>query len=329
MEKKVEMKKIEQKVLGALSVNARASCSFIAKQIKTSEQRVSYTINSLVKKKIIKRFYTLLDYSRFGVIHFRVLLKLSYVSKEKLQEFIDFLIQDSHTFWIANLGGRYDLVCTFVAPNPSYFNKHFRSIIEQFPQQIQHYSILTTIVIRHYGRKHLINGQLQEKIIGGDREHYSFQADDLQLLSLLADDARKNSVALASEMKVTAKTIISRIKRFQEQGILRAYRPFLNMGLFQYRNLLLLLKYHNVSVDEEQRLVAFLCGHPYVLNVIKLLGEWDLQLDIEVPTMEEFRKLELEIRSQFPTLIKDSETLFLYQEHKKTFFPRFLVEKNK
>ncbi len=328
MEKVNKIKKIEQKVLASLSSNARAPCSFIAKQARASEQRIHYTLQALLKRQVIKGFYALFDYSRFGVLHFRVFMKVGYSNKQKLQDFIDKLIDDPHTFWIANTGGTYDLICTFVAPNPSYFNKHFKALIEQFSEQIVHYSIVTTIVLLHYGRKYF-NPKLQEKIIGGDHAIYHFQMDDLKLFSLLADNSRISGLTLASVLGIAPKTVISRIKKFEQLGIIHGYRPLLKLAVFGYKNIVFLIRYHNISVTEEQRLVNILSLHPNVLAVMKLLGEWDLQLDIEVPTMCDFRKLELEIRSQFSSLIKETEMLFVYQEHKKTFFPRFLLEKNK
>ena len=69
----------EKSILKQLESNGRMSFSKIAKNTRKSQQRVSYTVSSLMKKNIIKNFYTLVDYSKLDVISFRVYFRISYV----------------------------------------------------------------------------------------------------------------------------------------------------------------------------------------------------------------------------------------------------------
>lgn len=327
MEKIKKLSKVEHKVISALETDARQPFSRIGKKIKTSEQRVSYTISSLQKKEILKAFYSLIDYSRMSMLNFRVFFKVTYVDEKKLQELLQYLIDEPHTSWVTSLGGRYDLVCTFFAYNPSQFNKVFKGIIEKFPQQLQNYSVLTTIVMRYFGKK-TFSGVSDELIIGGDREPYSLNNQDLFILSIISNNARKSSVDIAAKLKVTPKTVIQKIKNLQTLKVIRGFKPFLDLSSVQYTTMLLMIKYHNVSVHEEVKLLEFLKQHPLVLTVVKLLGQWDLQIEIQVQEMKQFRKLEIEIRKNFSNLISEIETLLVYQEHKKTFFPAFLIQTN-
>ena len=70
----------EKSILKQLESNGRMSFSKIAKNTRKSQQRVSYTVSSLMKKNIIKNFYTLVDYSKLDVISFRVYFRISYVN---------------------------------------------------------------------------------------------------------------------------------------------------------------------------------------------------------------------------------------------------------
>lgn len=321
------MKSIERSVLRELEFDSRMPFTKIGKRIRTSQQRVSYTINSLTEKGIIEKFYTLVDYSKLNALHFRVYFQVNYISGEKFKELVDYLVSNPHTSWIANCGGRYDLICTFFALNPSQFNKTLKSIMEKFPKQLQNYTVLTTIVIRGFGRKYLFrdNSMIRETIIGGDREPEDIDGTDVQILNELSENARISSVELGKITEQTPKTVIKRIKKLREKKIIMGFRSFLNQRKMEYTSTLLLIRFHNISSELENKLVRYLKVHPNVVSAVKTLGEWDIEVEIEVKDRAKLRKIEMEIRQKFALLIQQIESIPLYQVYKKNFFPRFLI----
>ena len=320
----------EKTILGRLESNARLSFSNIGKKTRKSQQRVSYTVNSLIKKGIVKNFYTLVDYSKLGVISFRVYFKISYVSQVKFKEFIEYLVSRDNTLWVATCGGDFDLICTFFASNASRFNKDLREIMAKFPEQIQGYTILTTIVIRRFERKYLLNTPtiFETVFIGGDREPDEIDEIDMQILDTLSEDARTSSVDIANKLSITPKTVISRIKKLEKREIIGGYKPSLNLQKMGYISILLLIRYHNITLDVENKLLNYLKIQSNVVRLVKTLGEWDLEIEIEVKSMRDFRKIEIELRQRFPTLIHEIRSVPVYENFKKNFFPRFLIEKS-
>jgi len=327
MEGKRKLRNIERIILSKLEINARAPFSKFRKSIKKSQQQVSYTVNTLKERGIIDGFYTLIDYSKFNVLQFRVYFKVSYINEKKLEELIDFLVREKHTAWVAACGGRYDLICTFFALNPSQFNKAIKSVVEKFSEQINNYTVLTTIVMRIFGRKYLLKKkEISSQIIGGDREPENMDGIDMALLNEIAEDARKNSVTVGNILELSPKTVINRIKALKDKKVIRGFKPLLNLRKVGYHSNILVIKYHNISSEIEDKLVAYLKIHPNVVSVIKTLGEWDLEIEMESEDETELRKVEREIRQKFALLIQEIETIPLYQNYKKNFFPRFLIE---
>ena len=162
MVKKIKLTNAEKSILRQLEIDSRMPFTQIAKHCRMSQQRVSYITSSLMKKGVIKNFYTFIDYSKLNVINFRVYFEVSYVSDSKLKELINYLISESHTALIATCGGHYDLLCSFFTLNPSQFNKTLRFIMEKFPQQLQNYTVVTTVVRRHFGRKYFLKELLYQ-----------------------------------------------------------------------------------------------------------------------------------------------------------------------
>jgi len=327
MENKNKLKSIEKLILSRLELDSRIPFSRFKGKIRKSQQRISYTVNSLVEKSIIQKFYTIIDYSKLDVLSFRVYFRVSYISEEKYKELINYLVSEPHTSWIATCGGRYDLICTFFTSNPSQFNKTLKSIIEKFPEQLQNYLVLTTIVIRRFGRKYLFRDYLPHEIIfGGDKEPEEIDEIDMRILSELSEDARKSSVKISEMLSLTPKTIIERIKKLQNREIILGFKPLLNPRKIGYNSTLLLIKYHNISSKLENKLINFLKIHTNVIGVVKTIGEWDIEIEIETKDSVELRKVEMEIRQRFVSLIQHIESIPLYKSYKKNFFPKFLIE---
>ncbi len=328
MANKNRIRNVERLILGRLELNSRMPFSRFGKKIKKSQQQISYTVNSLKEREIIQNFYTLIDYSKLNILHFRTYFKVSYLNEKKLKELIDYLIKESHTSWVASCGGRYDLICTFFALNPSQFNKTLRNIMQKFPEQIQNYTVLTTIVIRNFGRKYLFKNplMLSQVIVGGDRQPEEIDDIDMNILNEIAEDARKNSVEICNKLDLTPKTIINRIRNLQQRNIIRSFKPLLNLRKVGYYSTLLIIKYHNVSFELENELIDYLRVNLHVVGAVKTLGEWDLEIEIEADNERELRKVEMKIRQEFALLIQQIESIPLYQSYKKNFFPRFLIE---
>ena len=324
-----ELKAVEKLILRELELNARTSFSSFGKKIRKSQQQISYTVNSLKDAEVIQNFYTTIDYSKLNILQFRVYFKVNYIGENELKKLINHLVADPYTSWICSCGGRYDLVCTFFALNPSQFNKTLRNIMQQFPSQIENYTVLTTIVIRKFGRKYLFKNPsiLPAMVIGGDREPEEIDETDMYILNKISDDARKSCVDLSNELNITPKTVINRIKKLQKKKIIRGFSPLLNLRKKGFKSTFLMIKYHNISSELEVELINYLKVHKNVINVVKTIGEWDLEIEIETENEKELRRIEMEIRQKFTLLIQQIESIPFYKSYKKNFFPKFLVEK--
>jgi len=281
----------------------------------------------MIDKKIIQNFYTIIDYSKLNVLNFRVYFKVSYINDTKFKSLLDHLKKDPHTSWVTTCGGRYDLIATFFATNPSQFNKALREIMEKFPEQLQNYSVLTTIVNREFGRKYLFRDSsvLKQVIVGGDREPEPIDNTDMQILHMLAEDARRNSVSISTKINLTPKAIIGRIKQLYKRKIIRSFKPLIDLEKIGYTSNLLLIRYHNVSVKLENELIEYLKFHPNVTSIVKTLGEWDIEIKIDTKDTTEFRKVEREIRQKFSLLIQQIESINLETTQKHNYFPKFLI----
>ena len=166
---------------------------------------------------------------------------------------------------------------------------------------------------------------LPEIIYGGDREPEEVDEVDMKILSELSENARMSSVKLGNDLSLTPKTIIQRIKKLEKKQIIVGFKPLLNPRKMGHLSALLMIRYHNVSPNLEAELISYLKAHPNVVSIAKTLGEWDIEIQIEVGETVELRKIEMEIRQKFALLIQEIESIPLYHTYKNNFFPKFLL----
>lgn len=324
----VGLRKLEKKVLSLMQADSRMSFSVIGKKLRTSQQQVSYTVNSLVRKGVLQQTVTHIDYSKLGVMVFGVFFRVHYVSESSYNKLIEDLVRDKHTSWVATCGGRFDIVTAFFTRNPSMFYDLLRTIMEKHSKQLRNYSVLTWVVRRGFARKNIFGspGQANESVIGGDQPTVQLDKTDLTILSSLSGDSRVSAVKMAAGLRITPKTILERIKKLESLGVIKGYKSMVDIRKIGYSSRLLLIRYHNVTRELEDKFMSHLRSHPNVLSVVKTLGEWDAEVELEAPDFWELRKAEMKLRQDFAELIQDAEGTPLYHTHKRTFFPEFLLD---
>ena len=229
-------------------------------------------------------------------------------------------------------GGKYDLIAIFAALSPSEFNKRLKELIAKNPAQLKNYVILTTVVTHYYSRTYFsqINKDALDlfrdntgfdTIIGGDRSFLTIDKKDNMILELLQSNARLSSVSLATKLKSDPKTVRLRIRALENRTIIKGFRPIFNVQKVGFIVNKILLKYHNLSVEKEQELMTFCKYNPNIVELIKIFGEWDLELTVETRTREEFQKVYISIREKFEDIIQDFESFPVFETHKKEFLP--------
>ncbi len=315
-----------------LDNGCREQISSISRNIKLSQQLASYKIKNYLDGGLILSFNSFIDYVRFGYLNFRVYFKINYLSMERFNSLLKVLQEYPSIIEVIECGGKYDLIAIFAALNPSEFNKKLKELIAKNPAQLKNYIILTVVVTHYYERAYLTQTSKTtinlfrdpsglDIIIGGDRGFFAINKRDKLILEFIQSDARLTNAYIGKKIRLDPKTVKLRIKNLQEREVIRAFRPIFNVQTIGFIVNKILLKYHNLSVEKEQELLTFCRFNPNIVELIKVFGEWDLELTVETRTREEFQKVYISIREKFEDIISDFESFPIFKTHKKEFLP--------
>ncbi len=321
---------LDLKLLQELEDNARQSLSEIAKKLRSSEQVISYRINSLEKKEIIGGYYTILDLTKLGYTNYRTLIRLTNLNDKKYKEIIKYLIQHPNVLWLVDCGGRWDLLVNFTAQGIMKYETMLKEFRRRFPNQIQNYDILTTVQVIYFGRDYL-NNKIRDKMrypSFGKNNYDIINLDktDLEILNFLSENAKMSSVEIADKIRVSPNTIILRIKALIKQGVIQGFKPLIHLENIGYSGYKALIKFQNITEEKEKEIIDYLKEDINVAGIINLVGLWDFEFEFEVKDKEQMLEITRKFRDKFSSIIKEFEVIPLFHEYKYNFFPGDLIK---
>ena len=172
-----------------------------------------------------------------------------------------------------------------------------------------------------YSRGYLINQKSNEYKYGAKEEPITLDKDDIKLLKLITINTRKSAVELAREMKISADKVIYRIKRLKEKGFLQGFGTKLNLKKLNIKQYLISFKFQNFTSQKYNLLKEIAKKNQSLQYFISIIGDHDLELEIELQNTEQLDDLFKEIKKNFVNEIRDYEILEITGEHKLNYFP--------
>jgi len=296
------------KVIQILSENSRTSSKDIAKEISSTQQNTNYLINKLQEENIVTSFKLILDPAKFGLNNFCVLLRLKKYSKKTIKDIEIELKKYKEITTIDLLFGKYDLLVRFATPNPSYFNKLLKEILNT--NDIIDHLILTQFVEYIFPRNYLSKKKYNsQEIISGDREIVEIDKLDKQIINYLNNDSKINYSHIAYKLKTTSKTIISRVKKLEQQKIIRGYSINFDYKKMNCNRHYILIKNTFENEEEEHELIKYIRSNDNIIEYTKTFGSWDSILTIETLDINNFKKTLYELKENFSKNIEDYNLL--------------------
>jgi len=325
---KIDLK--DKKIIYQLSLDARQSLSTIARKVNLSPQSVEYKINRLEKLGVLNGYYTCIDISKIGYSIFKIYIKLQNLDHDKEKEMIEDLQKNPHITWVASCDGMWDLYLVIWSKNVFQFNEIFNEINNKYSYYFSKKSIISTTKVLQFMRKYLAP---EKKLIDYSKIEWAREISevnldhvDFQILLLISQKARMFDSEVGNKLNLSRKVVSYRIKKMEEQKVIYGYKPFLGGNNLNFETYKVFLTLQSFTKDKEDRLVAFLNAHPYVIEVNYTLGNWELELDIESPSIDANHELIRELRNKFNDVIRDCDIMHISKSYRYDYLPKGLKE---
>lgn len=314
------MDKKDQRLLTELTLNSRIPINQLAKKVGISREVASYRINRLIKEKIIKEFYTVINTDFLGFSRFVCFFQLKGISSEGERKFTNYLINHDFVTYIGPVIGKWNVVFDILARDRNHLETIVKEITNYIPNHVESYVIIDS------GTEHEM---FPTKTFGIKKEiHYKDKAKkikidkiDLKILELISPNSRVEYKELSKKLSLTGNAIKYRIKKLEKSGIIQGYTISVNLRKlgFELYNIQLKLK-----ENKEQQLKQFLRENFNVIYFYRYLGSenWDIDVGVITKDSLELRDFILELREKFGNIIKIYDMYIILEETKGNYAPK-------
>ena len=315
----------DKKILYELDINSRQPNSEIAKKVGLSKQIVGLRIKKLEHEKVISSFHTVIDISKLGFTIHKNFLRLQNLDKEKETELIDYLKKNPNVVWLASCDGKYDFAFGTWASDMEYLDRTIREMNKKFGENISEKQIATIIRGEYFIRDYLVDKKLgsdfRKSFFGAVPAPARIDETNWRILNTIANNARMGTVEIGKKVGISADAAADRIKKMEKTGVIRHYNFVPNESIYPFLHYKVLIGFRNSSEQRENDLVEYCMANPNIVYIVKALGPWEFEMDLEVVNAEQFMEIMRNMKSRFHDIIKDYSTLHIYQVHKYNFCP--------
>ncbi|MBI4980585.1 Lrp/AsnC family transcriptional regulator [Candidatus Woesearchaeota archaeon] len=316
----------DRRILDVLDKNPNLALSQIAKKVGVSTQVAEYRIKRLLSQKTIYAFYALIDPGRLGYTLFRVHIKLKNVTEEAYTKFAKDLFEKYPTFWVAFVSGPFDIITDIWAKNSNAFEELSREILEKNLEIIESYEINPILELDLYEYGYFLEEKKERSktILFKIFSETKLDESDKRILSQIKANSRLPYETIGRKVRLSRNAVKYRIKNLEKSGVIAGYKTMIDFKHFDRLTYKIFIKYDNSKISQEKQLLLYLKNVPAILATTKLLGKWNLDIEIEPKNAKELQRFMIDLRNKF-NIIEDYEFIQIIEDYGIDFYPNKLM----
>lgn len=148
---------------------------------------------------------------------------------------------------------------------------------------------------------------------------------DRRILLELFMNSREATTQIAKKVKLSRENVNYRIKRLENQGIIREYNTYFNESLLGLKRFVFWMQLVNLKGETESEIMHFLRNHKGVTWLGPAAGKWSVIFDVVVTNNKKVSDIMKSFFSRYENNI--GEYVVLHAEEERTYF--YKVIKNK
>jgi DNA-binding Lrp family transcriptional regulator len=316
----------DRKILYYLDLNSRQSFAQLGKKVGLHKDAVALRVKKLQENGIIYSFYTSIDFSKLGYNVYRYYFLYQYITPEKREEIIDYLVKNKYSLWITSLEGQYDLSVYMAVKDINDFYHIWDDAFRKYNKYFSKRSFSVYCSEKIYGYTFLLDEKLKESpdldktVEYGGRTSVKVDNLDIELLKLLSANARMPLIKLAEELKCSTQTIHNRIRNLIKLGVINAFKVEIDFSKLEYK-----LYRLDINLNEDikkQPIIEFLEKNPQLRSLYGSIGDAaDIEIEIILEDVNQIHKILDTISQKFPNSIKEYKYHSSVKRHKHVTVP--------
>ncbi|MBS3098704.1 Lrp/AsnC family transcriptional regulator [Candidatus Pacearchaeota archaeon] len=310
MESKIDIK--DRKILFGLEQDSRQSLQQLAKKVGLKKETLFHRMKNLESRGIIKSYLTEINIYKLGFQYYPILLKLQNTTPKIEREIFSYLQKSTYIAWLTKCEGAWDITLTVIAKGNLDFSYFMNEFLEKYSEYIADKHIFITTEIHYFKRGFWLDKKTNSIITTGGDEKFDSNESDIKLLKILSTNARMPLVEIAKKLNTSPKTIAYKIKKLEKEEIIQGSRILVDFSKIGYKFYKVFFSFKDLNDKSFKELMKYFQEHQNIIWATKIIGFYDLSIEMEVRDVEEFRSVLNEIKNKFSHLIKKHESLLIF-----------------
>src|SRR3989344_3135248 len=126
---------------------------------------------------------------------------------------------------------------------------------------------------------------------------------DRKMLYELDTNSRQSFHEIAKKVGLSKDSIIYRINKLQEEGIIKQFHTIIDVGKLGFISFRLYLKLRNTTPEKQSEIIEFLKQQKIITWLVSIEGEYDLGVWILTKTIKEINQLWKELLRKYTNYI--------------------------
>lgn len=296
------------RILLELDRNARSSFQSISRSTAIPLETVRYRFEQLVRTGVIQNLITVVDGGRLGYYYYKVFLRLRNVNERSVRTIVSTLTKNPRICWVVRVDGSFDVAFTPRVTSPVEQSDLMDELRGRFSSQISHWTLSVNIRMWFFSRDFWTRSKSRKKELGAysaDAERYRLDPLETGILEELSKNPRASGTEISKSLDSSVETVLVRIRRLEKAGVIVRSMVVPNNELIGQLNFYVLVYFNAVTAAREEEFRSYCAQQPNIVYMIKSLGAWDYELNVEVFDIQDYRTLMLSLTDKFSDIIAE------------------------
>jgi Lrp/AsnC family transcriptional regulator, leucine-responsive regulatory protein len=299
----MELDTLDWKIIRVLDWNGRAPLNKIAKIVRASREVISYRLKALEKEGIISGYYPILNLTKLGYFSNRLNIEVEELTSEEEKKFVKFLDEDINCGLIYKMENVYQYGIFFWTKSIYDVEKITSKIKLHLGEKMIKYRYALMCTLRQYPRSLLFGEKSHREYINiTEEKQVPHDESDIKILRCLSKNARMSSVEISEKTKIPQTTVINRIRELERKKVILGYRADINSKKLGY--IFYAVEISLKNIDNLKEMETWLNTNPHTTWLQKVIGEFELELEIEIKDRIELDKFIKEFKDKFQNIRK-------------------------
>lgn len=139
---------------------------------------------------------------------------------------------------------------------------------------------------------------------------------DRKILDILSQDSRTSLTSIARSVNRSIDSVNKRIKELRRKGIFE-FGVFIEPRNIGYPFVAdVKIKLHNITQKEKDSFITYLKGHPHVIDLISLMGDFDFTAVVIAKDAKQLDHISTQVRQKYSTIIADWKAMLIIEQLK-------------